>query len=251
MSKLLLVDDDAATLEWMTPMLETRGHEVYGFTSAAAALPMLKEWRPDLIISDVLMPEMHGFTFARLVRRCHGVPIIFVSVASVRAEAVLAGASGFVQKPATAADVRAAVDRVLGRGGERSVVLVVDDDASTLELCRLVLEPTFRVVEAEHGAAALATIARERIDLVITDVHMPVMNGAELIRNLRAKEETALLPVIVQTSDQGALGAPVWRELQVSQVVDKMDFITWIDHQIGLHLDPREKRDANPHGSTQ
>jgi CheY-like chemotaxis protein len=236
MSRLLLVDDDAATLEWMAPMLEVRGHEVRGFTSASAALSTLKEWRPDLIISDMLMPEMDGLTFAHMTRLCHGVPIMFVSVAKLHAEAVLAGASGFVQKPATAADVRAAVDRVLGRGVEHNAILVVDDDSSTRELCRMVLEPRFRVLEADQGETALAALAHSRVDLVITDVHMPVMNGADLIRKMRADPATALIPVIVQTSDQSVLGAPVWRELQVSQVIDKMDFITWINQQIGFHL---------------
>src|SRR5262249_25827543 len=114
MARLLVIDDDANTLEWMIPALASRGHQVRGLSRATMAMSTIDEWAPDLIIADILMPEMDGLTFARATRRHRGVPVMFVSVAKKQAEAVIAGALGYVQKPATAAEVRAAVDRVLG-----------------------------------------------------------------------------------------------------------------------------------------
>jgi CheY-like chemotaxis protein len=65
---------------------------------------------------------------------------------------------------------------------------------------------------------------------------MPVMNGMELIRAMRNDPVLQDLPVIVQTSDQTALKAPVWRDLNVSQLVDKMAFLSWLSEQIDVHL---------------
>src|SRR5690606_11154354 len=107
----LLVDDDVGTLGWMTAALVTRGHDVRGCSSPADALALLREWPPDLVISDIVMPDMDGLTFARLCRRRHGVPVMFVSIAKRKAEAVIVRAIGYVSKPATADEVRAAVER--------------------------------------------------------------------------------------------------------------------------------------------
>lgn len=53
------------------------------------------------------------------------------------------------------------------------------------------------VVEAHHGAAALERLRQERVELLVTDVMMPVMDGTELIHQLRADPERADLRIIV------------------------------------------------------
>lgn len=216
MAKLLLLDDEPDALEWMTAALTQLGDEVRGYRTGRAALADLDSWRPDLIVADILMPEMDGFAFARLVRAHGGPPIIFISIAMKRAEAILAGAVGYVQKPATANEIRAAVADVLGHRPRRSTILVVDDDEETLELYNVYLGPGFDVVEARDGVEALAKVEQQSIDLVITDFHMPNMNGLELIRRLRADPRFERLPVIVQTSDRAVLASPAWRDLEVA-----------------------------------
>ncbi len=236
MARLLLLDDQEDNLAWMTAALETRGHEVRGFSTGRAALTSLAEWTPDLIVADILMPEMDGLTFARLAHRHKGVPVMFVSIAKKQAEAILAGAVGYLQKPATAAELREAVDRVLGRASMENTLLVVDDDADVRALCRSFLEPRFQVVEAADGKEALDLLARVPVDLAIVDIHMPGMNGVELIRAARSNPKLERLPIIVQSSDPVALAAPVWRDLHVAQVVDKGRFLEWFFHRVEAHV---------------
>jgi two-component system, chemotaxis family, chemotaxis protein CheY len=65
-------------------------------------------------------------------------------------------------------------------------VLIVEDDSATRRLYRFLLSNGgYAVHEAEDGVAALEMIARQRCDLVITDMNMPRMDGMELIRNLK------------------------------------------------------------------
>lgn len=232
MAKILLLDDEPEALEWMSAALVSLGHEVRGYVNGKQALDDIAQWRPDLVVSDILMPEIDGLAFARLLRAHHGPPVLFVSIAVKQAEAVLAGAVGYVQKPATAKEVRAAVERVLGRPGWRATILVVDDEADSLELYRAYLEARFDVEVALNGKEALAILARQPIDLVIADVHMPIMNGVELVRAMRADPALERIPVLVQTSDRLALESPVWRELDVAYRIDKLDFLRWIDQHI-------------------
>lgn len=80
-------------------------------------------------------------------------------------------------------------------------VLVVDDEPSLLFLSRLSLELAgHEVAEAPDGAAALERLAQSDFDVVVTDLMMPVLDGNELLRRLRADERTRELPVIVYSS---------------------------------------------------
>ena len=77
-------------------------------------------------------------------------------------------------------------------------ILIVDDEPDLRGMVRLILELAGHdVVEAHHGAAALKRLQEERVDLLVTDVMMPVMSGNELIDQLRADPEKAKLPIIV------------------------------------------------------
>jgi CheY-like chemotaxis protein len=235
MSKLLLLDDEPATLEWMTAALTGFGYEVRAYQSGRDALRDMHGWRPDLVIADILMPEMDGFAFARAARSQAGPPVLFISIAMKQAEAILAGAVGYVQKPATAPEIRAAVADVLGHAPRRATILVADDDIDTRDLYVKFLA-SFDVLEADDGAQALALIRRRPVDLVITDFHMPNMNGLELIRELRADPKLERVPVIVQSSDPVALTSPAWAELNVAYKLDKLEFLRWLRQTIDATL---------------
>jgi CheY-like chemotaxis protein len=232
MAKLLLLDDDVEALGWMSAALQSRGHEAVGFSTVRAALRGLEVFTPDLIVADILMPEVDGLAFARFVRRYRDVPLMFVSIAKQQAEAVLAGAVGYVQKPASANEIREAVERVLGEGARRNTILVVDDDPDVRRLYAAVLEPRFTVLTAANGKEALDRLRAARADLLIVDVHMPVMDGTELVRIVRSDAVLDRLPIIVQTNDQVALRAPIWGALRVSKVMDKPSFLDWFEENL-------------------
>ncbi len=84
----------------------------------------------------------------------------------------------------------------------RATILVVDDSATMRALVRAALEADdHAVVEAPHGAAALATLETAPVDLVITDVIMPEMDGLALTARLRASDRFARVPVLVLTTE--------------------------------------------------
>jgi CheY-like chemotaxis protein len=80
--------------------------------------------------------------------------------------------------------------------------LVVDDEPDLRYILRRILERAgHTVTDASHGAAALDSIRASPPDLVVTDMMMPVMGGAELIRRLRADPTTARIPILAATAD--------------------------------------------------
>ncbi len=82
-------------------------------------------------------------------------------------------------------------------------VLIVDDQPLNRKVARLFLEPHgFDICEAENGRQALEHLAARAFDLVLLDVHMPVMDGPETIRHIRASAcDWASVPVIALTAD--------------------------------------------------
>lgn len=79
-----------------------------------------------------------------------------------------------------------------------ATVLIVDDEPDLLFLLKMVLETAgYSVVEASDGAEALEKLSERNPDMVITDLMMPVMNGRELIRQLRSNPSTASLPILL------------------------------------------------------
>jgi two-component system chemotaxis response regulator CheY len=82
------------------------------------------------------------------------------------------------------------------------LILVVDDSLTTRSLLRVALEAKgARVIEAENGREGLWRARAERVDLIVCDIHMPVMDGLEMIQELRKQPEYSATPVFVLTSD--------------------------------------------------
>jgi CheY-like chemotaxis protein len=86
--------------------------------------------------------------------------------------------------------------------------LVVDDEPDLRFLLRRIFERAgYEVVEASHGSDALASVHASLPDLVVTDIMMPVMDGVELIRRLRADPATAEIPILAASGDSQLAGA--------------------------------------------
>jgi CheY-like chemotaxis protein len=89
-----------------------------------------------------------------------------------------------------------------------SRILVVDDEPDQRFLLRRIFERAgHEVVDAPDGAAALRMARESAPDLVVTDMMMPVMDGMELIRRLRAEPSTAHIPILAASGDAHRAGA--------------------------------------------
>ena len=90
----------------------------------------------------------------------------------------------------------------------KPTVLVVEDDSPTQTMLGLLLGyGGFDVLVADDGRMALEVLETLRVDLILTDLMMPVLDGVELIKELKRRKELAGLPVIVLTAGSDELQA--------------------------------------------
>jgi len=80
-------------------------------------------------------------------------------------------------------------------------ILVVEDQEDNRQIVRDLLTTTnYEVMEAENGQEALAAVAKQRPDLILMDIQLPVMDGYEATRRIKADPALAAIPVIAVTS---------------------------------------------------
>ena len=87
-----------------------------------------------------------------------------------------------------------------GVSPEKPNVLLVDDDLEILDLLKEMLDPLYNLYFAQNGREAMEIVANKRIDLVVADVMMPLMDGVELCERIRENFDTSHLPLILLTA---------------------------------------------------
>jgi two-component system response regulator MtrA len=101
-SKLLVVDDDQALAEMLGIVLRKEGYEVATCGDGGRALPMFREFRPDLVLLDVMLPTQDGIEVCRQLRLESGVPVVMLTARTDTRDVVAgleAGADDYVVKP--------------------------------------------------------------------------------------------------------------------------------------------------------
>jgi CheY-like chemotaxis protein/MinD-like ATPase involved in chromosome partitioning or flagellar assembly len=120
-TKILVVDDDVDSLKLIGLMLQRQGYEVEGANSGSQALDKANAERPDLIILDVMMPDMDGYTVARELRsnsHTDKIPIIMFTAKTLIDDKVAgfeAGADDYLTKPTHPAELASRVKAILAR----------------------------------------------------------------------------------------------------------------------------------------
>jgi two-component system, cell cycle response regulator len=217
--KILVVDDSAMMRRLIRRELEAGGYTVFEAEDGIAALARAVELLPDLITLDVDMPRLDGFTTSKKLtgenytkRFTHvpdnRIPIIFITANDTlegRQKGFDLGAVDFVAKPFIEGDIRKAVDQIFTAKSNFSgfSALVVDDNivarTITAELLR---RAGLDVRTCENGAEACDVLTEpgNNIDLLVTDLVMPVMDGRHLCRKVRRDFGLTDVPVIFLTA---------------------------------------------------
>ncbi len=117
-ARVLIVDDEASITDAVATALRYEGYETMEVGAGRAAELAIDEFRPDLIVLDVMLPDLDGFSIARRLRDGnHRVPVIFLTAKDATEDKVagLALADDYVTKPFSLAEIVARVQSVLRR----------------------------------------------------------------------------------------------------------------------------------------
>jgi PAS domain S-box-containing protein len=231
--RVLIVDDNATAREILAEMLAAFGFEIDQAGTGQTAIALLEQADNatpyDLVLMDWKMPGMDGVDTIRAIQNngtITHVPTLIMVTAYGREGAQQAAAdlnlAGFLTKPVTPSMLLdtimqavgreiAASTRAAGRQEEASDavarlrgmrVLLVEDNEINQELAlELLTSNGMSVAVANNGQEALELLERDRYDGVLMDCQMPVMDGYEATRRIRAQAQFAQLPVIAMTAN--------------------------------------------------
>ncbi|MFI1379724.1 response regulator [Embleya sp. NPDC020886] len=129
MPRVLLIEDDPAVQRGVGIALRRRGHEVAVAPTGEAGLATLEDFRPDLVLLDLMLPGMNGLEVCRRIRERHQLPIIILTARGDDIDVVVgleAGADDYVVKPAggevLGARVKAALRRAVPADAEDATI---------------------------------------------------------------------------------------------------------------------------------
>lgn len=118
MPRVLLIEDDPSVREGVELGLRRRGHELRAVETGEAGLGALAEFRPDLVLLDLMLPGMNGVQVCRRIRESSQLPIIMLTARGDDFDVVVgleAGADDYIVKPARTEVIEARIRAVLRR----------------------------------------------------------------------------------------------------------------------------------------
>ncbi|MBC8098407.1 MAG: pyridoxal-phosphate dependent enzyme [Armatimonadetes bacterium] len=262
---IVIVDDNANDRRLIRRLLQSyKSYRVYEAVNGVEGVRMIRDRMPDLVIADLTMPEMDGFTLLETLKRdpvtAH-IPIVVVSAKSLTAQdhQLLKTYSESVWTKG-GFDTRQLVDHVvltLGhspveviRRRERqehaaqdtppvdtppngdddaSVIVMIDDNPHDIRLARKALEANgnYHIIEAYTGRDGLKAIYNYHPDLIILDLMLPDLDGMSIVETLQRDAKLREIPVIIVS---GYPLPPNERELtqqNIRRILEK----TSLDHQ--------------------
>ena len=116
---VMIIEDEADAAELFSEMMRINGFRVIKMFSSAPAIPIIAQERPDVILLDVMMPDISGLEVLRYIRRepeLASIPVIILSAKSMPGDiktGIEAGASMYLTKPVGFQDLKQAVEQVL------------------------------------------------------------------------------------------------------------------------------------------
>ena len=163
--RILVVDDEKTLVKGMKFNLENEGYEVECAYDGAAALELAREGRFDLIILDVMMPEMDGLEACMKIREFSDVPIIMLTARSEDADKLIgfeSGADDYITKPFNILELKARI-RALIRRSSMAPAAPAEPDSGKLVRGHIEIDPERR---SAHRFGQNVELTLKEFDLI-------------------------------------------------------------------------------------
>jgi DNA-binding response OmpR family regulator len=187
MSRIAIIEDEPNITEIVSLYFSRAGYDVVSFTDGLEALEALSQQMPDMILLDVMLPGMDGFTLTRLLRDRSDVPIILLTARQEETDRIAGlelGADDYVTKPFSPQELVSRVRAVMRRARGTSAT----SEEQPLSFDNLSIHPQTRLVKI--GEKEISLTAKE-FDMLYYLARHPrrVFSRAELLENVWGHSE--------------------------------------------------------------
>ncbi|MEH2140219.1 PAS domain S-box protein [Nostoc sp.] len=200
---ILVVDDDGNIRELLRQQLENEGYNVQEAKNGVDAIHQIKIARPNLILLDVMMPQINGFDVAAVLKndpQTADIPIIILSIIENKERGYHIGIDRYLTKPINTEKLLNEIGSLLYQGTSSKKVLVVDKNASALKTLSDVLQTQgYSVIEASNPQECINKALSAKPDMIIIDSIFS--QETDLVKTLRFEKELENL-FFIMLSDQ-------------------------------------------------
>ena len=230
-STILVIDDDPTIRDLMTRHLEKNNFSVLQALDGAQGIKMAREYRPDAITLDILMPEMDGWSVLRTLKadkEVAHIPVVMASIIDEKKKGFSLGAADYLSKPVERDRLIGSIGKLLGSKPGKVIMIVEDNEDLRFTIKEALTGADYLVLEAGNGKEALDILddkTSKKPDLILLDLMMPKMNGFEFLELYR-KDYEKQAPVVVITgadldeNDKEFLSSETTRVLEKSSMTD-------------------------------
>ena len=184
--RLLVVDDDPNIRELLTQELTEAGYVVRVATNGREALVEVRRERPDLVVLDVMMPEMNGFDVAAVLKNdplTMDIPIVILSIVQDRERGIRIGVDRYLTKPIDTDLLFREVGALIEQRKSHRHVLVVDEDASTVKsLADVLTSRGYSVSEARDANLVEKALALKPDIILLNSVLSAQSENVRMLR---------------------------------------------------------------------
>jgi len=225
--KILVIDDDINFLDLIDRRLSKEGYLVFTANNGQSGLNKAKKLVTDIIILDIVMPDMDGWTVYQKLKKTpllSQIPIIIVTIGDYEKMAKDFGVADFLSKPIKWKTLNVILSKYKIISKSKHILVIDDDSATRIILRKMLVKDGWRVDEAENGKVALDRIKKEKPELILLDLLMPVMDGFEFLKVIKGENALIDIPIIVITSKDLTADDYSYLTANVDRVIQKGDY---------------------------
>ncbi len=219
-ARVMIVDDDRDLAESLAELIEMHGHKVAIASNGKEALERFREQDFDVTFMDVRMPVMNGVDSFLEIRKLHPAAKVVMMTGFKEAmvtRALEGGALGLLHKPFRLDDLMAKLE-----DATKPLVLLVDDDEDFAEaLGELLQGHGYKTSIAATGKDAVIRVQAGGIDVLILDLRLPVMDGLEVYKTLKAQGNPPPTIIVSGNLDLNRDTVEVLRAMEVKECFAK------------------------------
>lgn len=196
-ASILVVDDDDSIRSLLDQELSDAGYLIEQARNGKEALEAVRRNKPDLIILDVMMPEMNGFDAAAILKndpQTMDIPIIILSIVQDKIRGYRIGVDRYLTKPIDTVQLFNEVGALLEQGKSKKKVMVVDEDSAAVRSLTEVLEAKgYHVVESDSEQLLENAIAAQPDIIILNSVQSEKQDIVQTLRFEKGLENVFFL----------------------------------------------------------